>query len=158
VVVSNLACLTLFFWYAHSLGKSLRPIAVLRGVAEDGRGVVETVFPDFFDPAREQPEWSPAPDAEASVVEHTGASGVVLAFARQERVSLAERSDAVIDLVPQVGDYLARGDPLFRVRTGGRAVDTDALRACVVVGPERTMEQDPRFAFRIMVDIASRAL
>ena len=33
-----------------------------------------------------------------------------------------------------------------------------ALRGCVAVGTERTLEQDPRFAFRILVDIANKAL
>jgi uncharacterized membrane protein len=32
------------------------------------------------------------------------------------------------------------------------------LRGGVAIGPERTMEQDPRFAFRIIVDIANKAL
>lgn len=34
----------------------------------------------------------------------------------------------------------------------------DALRQSVAVGQERTVEQDPAFAFRIMVDIASKGL
>jgi uncharacterized membrane protein len=156
-IVCNLACLALFFWFAQVLGASLRPISVLQDVAEEGRVVVEHVYPDLFDPAEEQPGWSPAPDGEAAVVEHPGRSGVVLAFAPGDLVAIAERADVVIELVPQVGDFLARGDPLFRVR-GGRPVDADALRACVAVGPERTTEQDPRFAFRIMVDIANKAL
>ena len=38
------------------------------------------------------------------------------------------------------------------------AVDDEALRDCVIFGSERTMEQDPLFAFRILVDIAIKAL
>jgi len=34
----------------------------------------------------------------------------------------------------------------------------DSLRKSVALGPERTLEQDPMFAFRIIVDIASKAL
>ena len=34
----------------------------------------------------------------------------------------------------------------------------DALRQSVCVGDERTMEQDPTFVFRILVDIASKGL
>jgi uncharacterized membrane protein len=34
----------------------------------------------------------------------------------------------------------------------------DQLRACVAIGAERTLEQDPRFVFRVLVDIASKAL
>ena len=120
--------------------------------------MVESVYPHPFDPAEDQPDWSPAAESEASVIEHLGISGVVLAFDQSDLVAIAERADVVIELVPQVGDFVARGDPLFRVRNGGRPVDAVALRACVAIGPERTMEQDPRFAFRIMVDIANKAL
>jgi len=157
-ILCNLASLALFFWFAQSLGTSLRPITVLQGVAEERRDVVANVYPQIFNPAEEQTGWVPAPDSEASIVEHTGWSGVVLAFAPCELVAIAKRDDVVVEMVPQVGDFLARGDVLFRVRTGGRAVDAEALRACIAVGSERTMEQDPRFSFRIMVDIASKAL
>lgn len=157
-ICCNLVCIPLFFWFAQRLGSALRPIAVLQIVADEGRAVVESVYPDQFDPAEEQPGWSPAPDADVVVVEHIARSGVVLAYSQSALLALAERADAVIELVPQVGDYVARADPLFRLRTGGRPIDAGALCACVAVGPERTMEQDPRFAFRIMVDIANKAL
>jgi uncharacterized membrane protein len=39
-----------------------------------------------------------------------------------------------------------------------RPVNVAALQQCVAVGPERTLEQDPRFGFRILVDIANKAL
>ena len=120
--------------------------------------MVEIVYPEPFDPAEEQQGWSPAPESDASIVDHDGTSGVLLAFDQRILVAIAERVDVVIELVPQVGDFVARGDPLFRVRNGGRPVEIGALRASVAIGPERTMEQDPRFAFRILVDIASKAL
>jgi uncharacterized membrane protein len=154
----NLACIAIFFWFVQWLGSSLRPITVLRAVADEGRAVVESVYLDQFDPAEEQPGRSRAPDADVAVVEHIGRSGVVLAYSQSGLLALAERADVVIELVPQVGDYVARGDPLFRIRSGGRPIDASALCACVAIGPERTMEQDPRFAFRIMVDIANKAL
>lgn len=37
-------------------------------------------------------------------------------------------------------------------------MDAGVLRTSIAIGAERTMEQDPRFAFCIMVDIASKAL
>jgi uncharacterized membrane protein len=157
-IFCNLACIAIFFWFVQWLGGSLRPIAVLQGVAEEGRAVVESVYPQRFDPAEEEPGWSPPPETEACVVEHQGTSGVVLAFDQANLVAIAEHADVVIELTPQVGDFVARGDPLFRVTGGGRPVDGGALRASVAIGPERTMEQDPRFAFRIMVDIANKAL
>jgi uncharacterized membrane protein len=79
-----------------------------------------------------------------------------MAIGVAELARLAERAGAVVELIPQVGDFVAAGDPLFRV--AGGPVSPDALRGCVAVGPERSLDQDPRFVFRILVDIASKAL
>ncbi len=155
-IFCNLACIAIFFWFVQWLSGSLRPIAVLQRVAHEGHVVVESVYSEAFDPAEDQPCWSPAAESDVSVVEHRGGSGVVLAFSQHELVAIAERADILIELVPQVGDFVARGDPLFRVWNGH--VDPGILRASIAIGPERTMEQDPRFAFRIMVDIANKAL
>jgi uncharacterized membrane protein len=48
---------------------------------------------------------------------------------------------------------------LFLLRgPGAENVDKDRLRAQVAFGPERTIEQDSTFAFRVIVDIAIKAL
>jgi uncharacterized membrane protein len=70
----------------------------------------------------------------------------------------AARTDGLIELVPQVGDFVAKGEPLFVLYAGATAVDDRVLESTVAFGPERTMEQDPLFSFRIMVDIALKAL
>src|SRR4029453_930066 len=64
----------------------------------------------------------------------------------------------VIELAPQVGDFVATGDPLFRVFQGGASLPSETLEESVAGGQERTLEQDPTFAFRILVDIASKGL
>jgi len=84
--------------------------------------------------------------------------GVVLAFDDEGLLSLARRADCLIELLPQVGDHVAAGDPLFRIFPGSATLPAEALRQSVAVGQERTPEQDPTLAFRIMVDIASKAL
>jgi uncharacterized membrane protein len=70
----------------------------------------------------------------------------------------AEKAVGAIELVPQVGDFVALDEPLFNLYDGARAVDDEALRTAIAFGSERTMEQDPTFAFRIVVDIALKAL
>ena len=70
----------------------------------------------------------------------------------------AEKANGVIEFTPQVGDFVGSGEPLFRLHGGAGAVDERKPRASVVFGGERTIEQDPLFAVRILVDIAIRAL
>jgi len=92
------------------------------------------------------------------VIQHRGTSGIVLAVNLGLLMAEAERSDGIIEFVPQVGDFVAVDEPLFNLYGGVRSIDENTLRASVAFGAERTMDQDPTFAFRIVVDIALRAL
>ena len=73
-------------------------------------------------------------------------------------VDHAQQLNGIIEFVPQVGDFVAVDEPLFRLYGGAEDIDDRDLRATVAFGSERTMEQDPTFAFRILVDIAIKAL
>jgi uncharacterized membrane protein len=59
-----------------------------------------------------------------------------------------------------VGEFIETGDLLFEVYGDPGQADTAerALRGLVALGLERTIEQDPAFALRVMVDVASKAL
>ena len=92
------------------------------------------------------------------IVVHAGSSGVVLAVHLAGLVKEAERAGGMIELVPQVGDFVAVDEPLFRLYGGAAAIDDMTLRGAVAFGSERTIEQDPTYAFRILVDIAIKAL
>ena len=67
-------------------------------------------------------------------------------------------AQGLIELVPRVGDFVAEGEPLFHLYSGAVALYDRRLRAALAFGEERTLEQDPMFAFRILVDIAAKAL
>ena len=73
-------------------------------------------------------------------------------------VALAEREGAVVAMAWAVGDTLVDGMPLLRVHGGARPVAEWRLRRLVRLGSERTFEQDPKYAIRILVDIAIKAL
>jgi uncharacterized membrane protein len=150
-----------FFYLIDHLGKSLRPSGALRGVARMGRNVVNTVYPRLLDKSLEGPEPNPTslPAGKPPVTIGSPGDGVVLAFDEAGLLSLAVRGNCVIELVPQVGDHIAVGDPLFRVfQAEGTTIPASALCHSVALGQERTLQQDATFAFRIMVDIASKAL
>jgi uncharacterized membrane protein len=158
-VLLNLVCVVVFFLFVQRLSSGLRPSTMMRLVADRGRGVIEQVYPLDYDPKRpDQAVAELLAASPADAVVPAGRSGVVMAFSVTDLVHLARDAGAVVKLIPQVGDFVAAGDPLFRVAPGTRPVSPGALRGCVAVGAERTLEQDPRFALRILVDIANRAL
>src|SRR6267142_5078673 len=151
--------LALFLYLIDFIGKSLRPSSALRNVARIGREVIRSVYPQLLDEKHSAP---PEPtrilEGQADRIVLNSEDGAVLAFDLKGLVSLAERSNCLIELMPQVGDFIAIGDPLFRVFNGGKDLSEETLRNSVAFGSERTMEQDPTFVFRIIVDIASKAL
>jgi uncharacterized membrane protein len=158
-VLLNLICIAVFFLFVQRLSSGLRSTSMMSLVADRGRAVIEQVYPAAYDPTRpEQAADKALPTAPATVVGYGGRPGVVMAFNLGHLVQLARDGGVVVVLIPQVGDSISHGDPLFRVYNGTRPMNPDSLGGCVAVGAERTLEQDPRFVFRILVDIANRAL
>ena len=154
----TVAAIGIFLYMIEKVGKSLRPVSVLTSVGRVGHDVIAAVYPHGVSQTDNVPVTSPA--APAASGPRTVANlrpGVVLAFDPAGLADLARRADSVIEVVPQVGDFVAAGDPLFRVHGGSTIADRD-LQQHIAIGPERTMEQDPAFAFRIIVDVAAKAL
>lgn len=157
--LSCLLSLALFLFMIDHVGRFLRPSGVLRVVGVYGRRVIEAIYPRQFDGSPAivlSPDEALPVEPDRTILGTRG--GVVLAMDIVGLVRLARRADCVIELVPQVGDFIAAGEPLFRIYQGGADLRPADLHQSVAVGVERTMEQDPAFAFRIIVDIASKGL
>jgi len=153
------ASLCAFFYLIDHVGKFLRPSGVLKEIGAAGGKVIESVYPRLL---AEAPETRRAfldfLDEEPVLTVANPKAGVVLAFDAKGLASVARSAGCLIELVPQVGDFVAAGDPLFRVFQNGKGVSAKRLCHCVAVGQERTQEQDPALAFRIIVDIAAKGL
>jgi uncharacterized membrane protein len=156
----GLACLGTFLFLIDYSARLLRPVRIVSLVGDDGLGVIRAVYPhkgaDL--PSDRYAGISATLGAPGRIVTHERTSQVVLAVDIEPLVAEARRLGGVIEFVPQVGDFVATDEPLFRLYGGAAGVDDQVLREAAAFGPERTMEQDPTFAFRILVDIALKAL
>jgi uncharacterized membrane protein len=155
---SSAACLALFIYLIDRVSKLLRPTGALKSVASQAHEVINVVYPRRLSdsPGKPAERADLSSDTSARTVSSSG-GGVVLAFDVAGLVRLGVRHGCVIELVPRVGSFVAPGDPLFRVH-GGADLPADSLYQSIALGEERTMEQDPMFAFRVLVDIASKGL
>ncbi|HEX3403250.1 MAG TPA: DUF2254 domain-containing protein [Acetobacteraceae bacterium] len=146
-----------FLFLIDYTARLLRPVSILWRIGEQGIKVVESVFPNLVEAPR--PARTPTvPGAATRVVEHDGTSAIVLAVNVDSLIALARRAEGVIAFVPRVGDFVASGEPLYRLYGNAAQIDDRKLRAQVAFGPERTIEQDSTFAFRVIVDIGIKAL
>jgi uncharacterized membrane protein len=156
--VLGVICFAAFLFLIDYASRLLRPISILTHVADDGLAVIESVY--------RLPTEGPSPSDHAGkpsmqpsrTVLLRGRSGIVLAVAVDRLLTQAEALGGIIELAPQVGDFVAVNEPLFYLYGGNTKADDKALRETVALGSERTMEQDPTFSFRIAVDIALKAL
>lgn len=73
-------------------------------------------------------------------------------------VALARASGGVVEMVAAVGDTVVELTPLLLVYGAAHPIDERRLRNAVEIGEERTFEQDPKYAIRLLVDIAIKAL
>ena len=158
IALLGVACFAAFFYLIDYASRTLRPVSVLTHVGDIGVDVIRRVYPELSrgpeDPAEKRPALGPP----GRVVLHHGNSAIVLSVDVAAIVGEAERSNGVIEFVPQVGDFVASGEALFLVYAGGQDLNEHVLATAVMFGAERTTEQDPTFAFRIIVDIALKAL
>ena len=154
----GVACFAAFLYLIDYASRLLRPISVLTHVADSGFAVIESVYPEPSlgpdDPRSPLPDLGPAD----RVILHQGTSGIVLTVDLATLIRAAETSNGVIEFAPQVGDFVAVDEPLFKLYGGALAVNDETLRSTMEFGSERTLEQDPTFAFRIVIDIALKAL
>lgn len=152
------ASIVAFLYLIDHAARLLRPVSIVWRIGEAGLSVLEEVYP-----ARIKGEHRPSPPPPslppaAREILHSGTSGIVLAVDVERLRREAERTDGIIEFAHRVGDFVAVKEPIFLLHGGATLADDDVLRAGVAFGPERTLEQDATFAFRVIVDIAIKAL
>ena len=148
----------LFVFFLDRVFDRLRPAAVATLVAKAGRAALaESARLAKGGAIGSAPHLT---TAEPRLIVRSSLAGAIQAVDPEGLVSWARRHDAKVVLVHSVGDFVPIGSRLVQVY--GEIEDETAaareLEGLVALGDERTIEQDPAFAIRILVDIAIRAL
>ena len=125
---------------------------------DHGRGVIDSTYPETLDPHREAPADVVAEAGVVEIVAYHGPPLSVQQISTVRLIDLATAADAVIDVGVSVGDTVSDSTTLFRIVNAHAPIDERELRRTVVLGVERTFDQDPKYAMRLLVDIAIRAL
>jgi len=146
-----------FLFLIDHAARLLRPVSIVKRIGDLGNGVIEQVYPDSFDSrdVRHETQLNLVPDR---TILHHGESAIVLAVNLKALVSEARRFGIVIELAQRVGSFVASDEPLFRLYGDAGKIEERRLVRNIAFGPERTIEQDSAFAFRIIVDVGIKAL
>lgn len=133
--------------YIHHIGRALRVSALIELVGKNTRALLKEVYPD---------EVSEEPDPHL-VTART--SGVLSLIGHNHLVRLATESDARIELVPALGQFVPAGGPLARLHGATvDQIDRKRLDKALQLTLERTLEQDVAFGLRMLVDMGVKAI
>lgn len=134
--------------YIDHIGQSLRAAALIESVGSETRDVLNKLYKD---------EAIDSPGTDNDVIS-APRSGVIFRIGYDELVQAASRADCVLTMIPMLGDFVPTGAPLFRLQGNHANLDVSSVLDAVALGPERTLNQDVAYGFRMLVDIAERSL
>jgi uncharacterized membrane protein len=157
VVALLLASVGMFVGLINRIGM-LQINRMLIFTGDRGRNVIETLYEPLGSSSV-----TPQPDdytrsLPAQTLLHRGHPLSLEAVALAQLVQLARNCDGRIDVAAAVGDTVLEGMPLLHIFGARQRLDEKALRNALELGEERTFEQDPKYAIRLLVDIAIKAL
>lgn len=154
--------LILLLLYLNRFVHALRPVAVAAAMARSGLAVVSAAAHDdasaSMDGHHGIAPGRPDLGDRGSVQVRATRGGAILAIHTRGIVRQAARRNLVCHLRHTVGDFVMTGAVVADLYGAVNSKDARRLRTMMALGEERTIDQDPAFAIRVMVDIAIRAL
>ena len=136
--------------------RALRVDTLMLRVHEDSRRAIEAFHPAYGDKRPRSPAELDLDEAQGVLVTATG-SGFVRVLEVDQLVRVAQEHGAVVRVQVRPGDHVVLGAPIATAWGAGDPV-VAAVRAGVVLGYERTLDQDAAFGLRQLEDIAVKAV
>jgi len=162
IVMLLVAVSMLAFTRSIQLVNELEIHYVLKNIGRKGREALARLHAPL---GHEKGELAGAPSnlsellvGDAHEVRYSGESCVFAAMEREALVDLARRTDSVFVLERGIGDGVMPDELVARVYGSSAAVVESRMAKMIRLAPMRAMEGDPKYAIRLLVDIAIRAL
>jgi uncharacterized membrane protein len=147
----------MFVSLIHRIGR-LQINRMLIFTGDQGRQVIEKLYGPLGPSPSKIPQdgfYTLVPD---QTILHHGQPRSLESVNVNQLVKLAQQHDACIKVVTAVGDTVLEGTPLLHIFNAHHPFPAIELSRVLELGGERTFEQDPKYAIRLLVDIAIRAL
>lgn len=135
---------------------------VLRLVGNEGRKAIESVFlpldPRTLEGTPRTTLYVSGDEQPAQIIYYHGDPKSVASIDTNGLTRLAQDADAAMVLTCSIGDTLTEGVPLAYLYGGKTRIAEGSVTAALQLSYERSAAHDPKYAIRILVDIAIKAL
>lgn len=158
-LVLSLASIGWFLALISHTSNNLRVAHVTQRVDAQARTVFDQVYPTDHSEVRAGQVAVEQFDRTTPVQEirQAGVGQILVAVDRGALLQRAVDADVVVELVAAVGDHVATDGLIARVYGRG-SISSRRFRSGLTFADERTIEDDPAFAMRLLVDVAIKAL
>lgn len=155
-------------YFIHHIATSIRIETLLAQLAADGCTSVDRLFPERLDldlgplHCKDKPaaHWLPNDFEAGSKRVSADASGYVQNVGIEALMRIAKRHDLVLRIETPPGRFVTAGECVITAYPRDRVSDeiADSLRGALVIGRDRSVNQDLEFAIRRIVELAQRSL
>ena len=164
-LVLALVSIGVLIFFFHHIASSIQAANIIGRAAAETARVINELFPEQL-----RPGTSAAGGASLVAADHwtpvlAPQSGYVQDVDSESLLAVARAINGVVQMKRSIGSFVAQGSPLVAVAYYNgpppAVVPEDVrqrLGAAFSIGPQRTLDQDPGFGFRQLVDIALKAL
>lgn len=153
------ASIAALIYFIHHLASSLQPSMIIAAVYKDLEQSMDDVWQDAGEAGNSKLPPQKTEDDNVVTIQ-SGRDGYIQAIDYATLVEEATKAELTIRLDCRPGDHVIKGDDLMRAC---KKVQMDPhlqhkLINALIIGKQRTPEQDPEYAIRQLVEIAVRAL
>ncbi|HUE75844.1 MAG TPA: DUF2254 domain-containing protein, partial [Chloroflexota bacterium] len=164
--VLAIASVAVLIYFIHHIATSIRIETLLAHLASETRSAVDRLYPERMgqNPSRDKGETAEhliPSDFEGDARQvHADGSGYVQRIGVDALMQIATEHDLVVRIEARPGRFVSKGDAMLAAYPRDRVSDEIAndLRGALVVGLDRTPEQDLEFSIRRIVELAQRSL
>lgn len=156
VVALLVGSISMFISLIHRIGR-LQIGRMLIFAGNQGRDAIRRLYAPLTDADTANPTVTFSGSPVRTLI-YRGKPQAVQAVDLPRLVALAKAWDVTIEMAAAIGDTIMDGMPLLQIFGAHQDIDDRRLKRHIALGEQRTFEQDPTYAIRILVDIAIRAL
>jgi uncharacterized membrane protein len=146
-------------FFIHHIAASLDASSIVSSVSQETRSAIDNLFPEELgrgvENASEQglpiAKWTPIPAA---------ATGYLQIVENDQLLEFAAKRNVLVRMDRGIGEFVVEGTPLLSLADTEEPDDETVrcVNALFVINSFRTVEQDPSFGIREIVDIALKGL
>ncbi len=152
--------IAMLIYFIHHIAMSLQATRVVAAIAESALPSVDRHFPDPFEPSDEDGAKPSSPEGWRRRTLRSGRNGYVTGVNHDELLALADKHDCLVRVRRGPGQFVTEGEAIGQLQSKDK-LDEDAMSAfhgAWSFSTERTLENDPGYGLRQLVDVALKAL